>query len=217
MQTTFSIIDNFFDYRPTDTKTENRPMEPVTASMFQKCAIAQSRYFGAVYGGEYLKPRLKAIKALVNTHEDHPKVRPIEFIGDVWGRANHDFTDYWIERIRRIVRIAPPGSKRDKIARSAWRPRAGGTPLWQFPDTFAIESHTGFWQSIIIPEMDRKMESQMIANALGKTTTEGIGEKTKHTRAGNEKPKAAHTAGKRLRPNEQDADRKNSPRSKHTG
>ena len=92
-----------------------------------------------------------------------------------------------------------------------------GTTIWQFPDTFAIESHTGFGQSIIIPELGRKMESQMIDNALDKTAPEGIGDKSKIARAGNGKPKAAFPSGKRLRPSEQDAARKNYPRSKTTG
>ena len=139
--------------------------------MFGKCAITQSRFSSTIYGGEHLKPRLKAIKALVNTHEGHPKVFSIEFIGDVWSRMNYDFADACLEGVRRIVRIAPPGSKRDKIAKLAWRPRPDGTPLWQFPDTFIIDSPDGFWQSIIIPELERKMESPMIASALGGEST----------------------------------------------
>ena len=137
--------------------------------MFEKCDIAQSRYFAAVYGEEHLKPRSNAIRGLANTHEDHHKVSPIDFIGDVWGRMNHRFIDACLEGVRRIIRISPPVPKRDKIAISALRPRADGAPLWQFPDTFAIESPTGFWQSIIAPELARKMESQMIASASGKT------------------------------------------------
>lgn len=148
--------DNFFDYRPIDNKSETRPNEPVTVNMFEKCAIAQSRYFSAVYGDERLEPRLKAAKSLVTTHEDHPKVFPIDFIVDVWNRMNHDFADACLEGIRRIVRIAPPGSKRGKIAKLAWMPRADGTPLWQFPDTFTMDSENGFWQSIINPELERK-------------------------------------------------------------
>ena len=88
---------NFFDYRPIGNKSETRPKEPVTVNMFEKCAIGQPRYFAAVYGEEHLKPRLKAIKALVNTHEDHPKVPPIDFVGDVWSRMNHDFADACLE------------------------------------------------------------------------------------------------------------------------
>ena len=72
--------DNFFDYRPTDRKSETRSKDPVAANMFEKCAIAKPRYFSAVYGEEHLKPRLEAIRALANTLEDHPKVFPIEFI-----------------------------------------------------------------------------------------------------------------------------------------
>ena len=148
--------DNFFDYRPTDSRSETRPKEPVTVNMFEKGATGQSRYFAAAYGGEHLRPRLKAIRAMVNTHEGHPEAPPIEFIGDVWNRTNHDFVDACLEGTRRIIRIAPPGSKRVKIDRLAWRPRAGGAPLLQFPDTFTIESPNGFWQSIIIPELELK-------------------------------------------------------------
>ena len=163
-----------------------------------------------------MEPRLKAIKSLANTHEDRPNDPPIDFIGDVWNRMNHDFVDACLDGIRRIVRIAPPGSKRDKIAKLAWRPRADGTPLWQFPDTFAIDSANVFRQPIIIPELERKMESQMIANALGKTQV-NIDEKPGNRAAGGGKPKAAYHDGKRLRPNEQDAARKNAPRIKAAG
>ena len=67
----------------------------------------------------------------------------------------------------------------------------------------------GFWQSIIIPELERKMESQMIANALGKNQSGPADKNDKGTRAaGREESKAAYPAGKRLRPNELDAARK---------
>ena len=102
---------SFFDYRPTDSKTENRPQEPVAVNMFEKCATAQSRYFAGVYGEEHPKHRLDAIKSSVNTHEDHPKATPIDSIGGVWNRANRDFADACLEGVRRIMRIAPSGFK----------------------------------------------------------------------------------------------------------
>ena len=97
-------------------------------------------------------------------------------------------------------------------------PRADGTPLWQFPDTSTIESPNGLWQSIIIPELERKMESHMIASALGKTpATNNDGNDNPCNRAGSDKPKAAYPAGRRLRPNEQEAAGGNAPCSKSTG
>ena len=65
------------------------------------------------------------------------------------------------------MRIAPHESKRGKIDRLSWRPRQDGTPLWKFPGAFAIESQTSFWHPIIVPELERGAESQMIAVALG--------------------------------------------------
>ena len=33
---------NFLDYRPTDSRSEVHPREPVAVNMFEKCALAQS-------------------------------------------------------------------------------------------------------------------------------------------------------------------------------
>ena len=71
--------------------------------------------------------------------------------------------------VRRIIRIAPPGSKRDKITRSVWRPRSGGVPFWRFPDAFALDAESCFWQSIDLPGIERKMASRPISHALGKS------------------------------------------------
>ena len=97
---------NFSEYRPTGIKSEARPKEPLTVNMFGKWATVQPRYFSAVYGEEHLKPRVKAIRALVNTSEVHPKVPPIDFIGDVRNRTNYDFVDACLAGIRRNIRIA---------------------------------------------------------------------------------------------------------------
>ena len=183
--------------------------------MFGKCATFQSRTFPAIYGDEHLKTRLKAVQGLIGVRENRPKVFQIDFLVDVWNRMNYDFVDACMEGVRRIMRISPTGSKRDKIARLAWRPRADGTPLWKFPDTFSLGAESGFWQSIILPELERAMESQMITHALGKSKAETDHESRKGVRAGGGKP--AYPTGKRLRANEQDAARKNAPVSKSTG
>ena len=128
---------------------------------------------------------------------------------------NYDFADARMEGVRRIMRMAPPGSKRGKIARLAWRPRSDGTPLWRFPDTFSLGSEFGFWKSIILPELERKLESQMTTHALGKTKNGPDSEPQGRARAGGEK--SAYPAGKRLRANRQDAARKNAPVSKPSG
>ena len=53
--------------------------------MCEKCDIAQSRYFAELYGGGHLKPRLDAIRGLVNTHEDHPKAPPLLTLLETYG------------------------------------------------------------------------------------------------------------------------------------
>ena len=128
---------------------------------------------------------------------------------------NSDFADAFLEGVRRIVRTASPRSKRDKIDRLAWRPRSDGAPLWQFPDTLAMDSGSGFWQSGIFPELGREMETQMISNALGESQPDAEPDLKKHVRAGC--GESAYHTGKRLRANEQDAARKNAPVSKSTG
>ena len=94
-------------------------------------------------------------------------------------------------------------------------PRADGAPLWRFRDTFSLDSENGIWQSIIAPELKRKMESQMIASALGKSKPD-LNLDAKNTNA-SDGGKPAYQTGKRLRANEQEASRKNAPVSKSTG
>ena len=76
--------------------------------MFRKCATFQSRTFAAIYGAEHLETRLKAIQGLVDVRGNRPKVFQIDFLVDVWNRANYDFVDACMEGVRRIMRIAPP-------------------------------------------------------------------------------------------------------------
>ena len=136
--------------------------------MFGKCSTLQSRVFAALYGGEHPKSSLRSISGVGNIHGDQPKVPTVEFLVDVWNRMNYDFADACLG-VRRIIRIPHPGAKSDKFDRLAWGPRADGTPLWQFADTFSLESENGFWQPIISTELERKTESQMITSSLGKS------------------------------------------------
>ena len=71
------------------------------------------------------------------------------------------------------------------------------------PDTFELGPVAGFRQSIGIPALGRKMESQMIAIALGIPQHDTKPAPTKKIRAGGDKLKAAFPAAKQLRANEQ--------------
>ena len=92
---------------------------------------------------------------------------PSIFLVDVWSRANYDFAEAGLAGVSRIIRIAWPGARRDKIARLAWRPRSDGASMWQVPNTFHLDSESGLRRSVAATELDRKTEPQMTSRALG--------------------------------------------------
>ena len=111
-------------------KSETRSKELVTIDMLDKCAAVQPRAFSDVYGDGHLQSRFKTARVIAAIREDRPKVFPVEFSVGVWNRTNYDFPDAAsLRMVRRIIRIAPPGAKRDKVSRPAWIPTPEGSPL----------------------------------------------------------------------------------------
>ena len=54
----------------------------------------------------------------------------------------------------RWLLIMIPGSARDtEYRRNALSPGAHGQPRWEFPTTWLMGRHTGYWQSIANPKM----------------------------------------------------------------
>ena len=149
--------------------------------------------------------------------EDRPKVCTVEFLVDTCNRMNLDFIDSRLEGARRIIRISPHGGGGVKSIASIGDQERAVPPSWQFPDACALESTTGFWQSIVVPELERKMESQTIASSLRKSKPDFNPDPMAQLRAGGEETMAAYPDGARLRHYGQEASRKKDPVCQSSG
>ena len=76
---------------------------------------------------------------------------------------------------------------------------------------FPLYSETGVWKSIIVPELVRNMDRNMMSIALGKSKPDFQMGGNKGPRSGDDEGAAAYAAGERLRGNGWDSTRGNAP------
>ena len=66
------------------------------------------------------------------------------------------------EGILRLLQALPKGARRDKLKERALTPRENGATTWKFPSTIKLTSPLGFWESRIVPRLERKVERDML-------------------------------------------------------
>lgn len=82
----------FPDIRPGHYKVEAIPKDPAEFNMFGEFSTTQSKWPDSVYGGEHLNVRLESAMSLLSLREIRREISPVEFIADVWNRANFNIT-----------------------------------------------------------------------------------------------------------------------------
>ena len=70
------------------------------------------------------------------------------------------------ECIRRMLRAARKGIRREFLADYALLPREDGPPAWFYLNSFDMLSGTGFRHAEFIPRFDAKFENGLLNNAL---------------------------------------------------
>ena len=58
---------------------------------------------------------------------------------------------------RRLLRMLPGNVRKTEYRCKALSPGFHGQHRWEFPTTWLMEHHTGYWQSIAIPEMEEQI------------------------------------------------------------
>ena len=107
----------FPDYHPIDVKKTQFDQGPPPQSTCSESAPPPNRgRFSEVNGEDHLETRLKAIQGLIGVRENRPKVFSVDFLVEVRNWENYDFPGAFLEGVRRIIRLVPPGSKRGEIA-----------------------------------------------------------------------------------------------------
>lgn len=77
-----------------------------------------------------------------------------------------NFIDLADEGIRRLLRVTRKGIRRESLAEYALLPRDAGSPAWISPNSFDVQSDTGFRRAKFIPRFDAKFENGIISNSL---------------------------------------------------
>ena len=58
---------------------------------------------------------------------------------------------------RRLLRMLPDNVRKTEYRRKALAPGVHGQPRWEFPTTWLMDHHTGYWLSIAIPKMEERI------------------------------------------------------------
>lgn len=134
--------------------------------MFVKMARRQTRLYDAVYGSDHLNERLNAIDRANEIHEECPEFTTVSFLSEMWERMISQYNAFVVEGIHFILATYDEGATFDKIKRYALAPDGKGGADWEFPPIFDFDNDSGFWKSVIIPEIRQERQRQGIHNLV---------------------------------------------------
>ena len=134
--------------------------------MIARAAKQQIKIFGAIYGEEHIEERTDALAFLEGIRESYEEFFSPSFLMAVWGEMTFEYIMVVTEGIRRMLQALPKGARRDKLKERALTPRPDGATVWKFPVTFKMTNALGFWKSRIVPRLGRKVERDMLQDAI---------------------------------------------------
>ena len=88
------------------------------------------------------------------------------FFTHVWGEMMYEYNIVVAESTRRILQALHRAALRDRLEEKAPRPLKGGATLWKFPTAFQTKRIMGFWKSIALPRLGRRVERDMLNIAI---------------------------------------------------
>ena len=124
-----------------------------------------------------------------------------------------------MDGVRRLVRMLLDNIRKTEFRRKALTPGANGRPRWEFPTTWLMDHHTGYWQAIAIPKMEEKISKSAWKTVLHGTTKNfrAAGESSDNTDIQTKPSPVVYPAGAPLTPEEIKSARAHRPRSADTG
>ena len=157
---------SFEQYKISGGGTEESGKQPTTVHMFVKMARQQSRLFAAAYGSEHLGERLDAIDRMSEIHEECPECFTVSFLSEMWERMMFQYNACVVEGIHFILAKYDEGVTFEKIRRYALAPDGAKGTAWKFTPIFDFADASGFWKSVIIPEIRQERQRQDITNLV---------------------------------------------------
>ena len=93
--------------------------------------------------------RYQATPFFEQLHRDNPDLYTVDFVLETWRRGNVDFRECMNEGVRRLLPLLSDTADRGYLRRvSMIEKRSTGKPIWQFPDTWEINSKRGYWKGL---------------------------------------------------------------------
>ena len=201
-------------------KFETRGKQPQTIDAFTRAAKQHVELFSLFFGREHAPERSEVITTFQRLHEAEPEVFPLVFLISSWEAMTFRYISEVMDGTRRLMRMLPDNVRKTEYRRKALSPDVNGLPRWEFPTTWLMEHHTGYWLPIAIPKME-----ETISKSARKAV---LHQPSKHLRAAGESSPpdsvplktvktTVYPAGLPLRPDEIQRARGHRPRSLEGG
>ena len=126
--------------------------------------------FSLCFGRARAPGRLKVIAISQQIHEAQPEAPPLHFLISAWGDVTYRYISDAMDGARRLLRMPPGNVRKNVYRRKAFPPDAQCKHRWEFPTTWLMDHHTGYWQSIAIPKMEGRI-SKSPRNAVAHQPT----------------------------------------------
>ena len=171
-----------------------------------------------MYGEEHLSERLNAIDRLNDIHDECPEFFTARFVSETWERMMYQYDACIAEGIHFILGQYDEGITMEKIRRYALSPDANNSTAWKFTPIFDMGDPQGFWQSVILVEIQQQRQRQDISTlvaARGKGTYERKGKVDGRVGGSEEKPRVQYPVGSNLTSLERKIGYAHKPLGKH--
>ena len=114
---------------------------PRVISEFVDASQQEAEFIAFLYGEEHGTGRYKEIPVFEKLRRDNPDLYSVDFAVATWHRANVDFCEWAYGGVRRLLPLLSDTADRGDLRRVAMsEKRSTGKPIWQFPDTWKINS-----------------------------------------------------------------------------
>ena len=125
-------------------KPEVRGKPPASIYLANAAIEQRNKFFGSVYGLGRLGKREQASEILMDLHRKHEVLYHPEVLHMAFEAMARNFIDLAEEGVRRMLRVARKGVRRESLADYALLPREDGSPAWVPPNSFDMMASNGF-------------------------------------------------------------------------
>ena len=151
---------------PTENKLEARPRAPATIDRWRRQVFVQITVLQKVCAEEHGVEMRECIEKLLDWHETTKKANPFDFVTNLW----EELMGVWCEQIRegrRLLcrKLGTEHPRKEEIRFIALAPDETGAATWRFPDVFDLDSENGYYQIVVLPRRQRRLENCLLEMA----------------------------------------------------